>query len=246
MISIFRDLLDRQRRIVIRNLPPLRMTLEILRTLGERLRVGVYGLDILQLRPRQSDQRMLTLYDLLPDDIIFKIHEQVVVIRDDTRRRIFNRQHRIVRRAFRNRLHRIPECPYMEAVHIVAEISPHRRMAVRTLNALVHDPDIFPVDIIHLDKWQAPRGTILLKQLILQLPAHRHDLLKELLDPVPVKIIVCHRLQLCQLFMLTLFVKYFLSIRDLVTRHFGTHTHPLLKQLYHLLINFVNFLTQFY
>ena len=63
---------------------------------------------------------------------------------------------------------------------------------------------------------------------------------------MPVKIIVCHRLQLCQLFMLALFVKYFLSIRDLVTRHFGTHTHPLLKQLYHLLINFVNFLTQFY
>ena len=45
-------------------------------------------------------------------------------------------------------------------------------MAVRTINALVHDPDIFPVDIVDLDKWQAPRGAILLKQLILQLPAH--------------------------------------------------------------------------
>ena len=83
-VSIFRDLLDRQRRIVIRNLPPLRMTLEILRALGECLRVGVYGLDVLQLRPRQSDQCMLTLYDLLPDDIIFKVHKQVVVICDDT------------------------------------------------------------------------------------------------------------------------------------------------------------------
>ena len=45
-------------------------------------------------------------------------------------------------------------------------------MAVRTLNALVHDSDIFPVDIVDLDKWQAPLGAILLKQLILQLPAH--------------------------------------------------------------------------
>ena len=85
-VSIFCDLLDRQRRIVIRNLPPLRMTFEILRALGECLRVGVYGLDLLQLRPRQADQCMLTFYDLFPDDIIFKIHEQVVVIRDDTRR----------------------------------------------------------------------------------------------------------------------------------------------------------------
>ena len=51
-------------------------------------------------------------------------------------------------------------------------------MAVRTLNALVHDPDIFPVDIVDLDKWQAPRGAILLKQLLLQLPAHRHELLE--------------------------------------------------------------------
>ena len=83
-VSIFCDLLDRQRRIVIRNLPPLRMTFEILRALGKCLWVGVYGLDLLQLRPRQSDQCMLTLYDLLPDDIIFKVHKQIVVICDDT------------------------------------------------------------------------------------------------------------------------------------------------------------------
>ena len=84
-VSIFCDLLDRQRRIVIRNLPPFRMALEILCALGERLRMRIDRPDILKLCPRQSDQRMLTLYDLLPNDIIFKVHKQVVVIRDDTR-----------------------------------------------------------------------------------------------------------------------------------------------------------------
>ena len=46
--------------------------------------------------------------------------------------------------------------------------------------------------------------------------------------------------------MLALLIKYLFSICNLVARHFGTHTHPLLEQLYHLLINFINFLTQFY
>ena len=117
-------------------------------------------------------------------------------------------------------------------------------MAVSALHPLVNDTDICAVNVIHRNERQTARGSVLRQQLVLQLPAHGHDLLKQFLHAVAVKIIVCHRFQRCEFCLLPLFVKHFFSNRNFILCNVCTDLHPLLKQFYDLFIYCVDLLTQ--
>ena len=109
LITLLSNLLCCQRRIVIRNLAPLWMAVQIFLALCQGLGMGIDSLNVRKLRPRQAKQRMLTFHDLLSDNIIFEIYKQVIIVCHDPGRRIFNRKHRIICGTLCDRLHRIAE-----------------------------------------------------------------------------------------------------------------------------------------
>ena len=75
------------------------------------------------------------------------------------------------------------------------------------------------------------------QKLILLLPAHCHNLLKQFSDSMPGEITFCLFLKRGQLGLLSLLVKYRLSGIDLIFCHFGGQLHPLLIQFNDLIIN---------
>ena len=64
----------------------------------------------------------------------------------------------------------------------------HGSLAVSPFCSLKNDTCVFPIQILDLDKRQPAQGPGFHKQLILQFPAHGHQLLVELLNPFFVEI----------------------------------------------------------
>ena len=121
-------------------------------------------------------------------DIVLKFIQQVIHLYDRTRRGIFDRKDRIIRRPFFDRLHCVAESPHMETVHILPEKLLHSRLSVRPICSLKHDPGILFVQVVDPDKRKTSQRSGFYKLLILQLPAHGHDLLVKFLDPLLVKV----------------------------------------------------------
>ena len=101
-------------------------------------------------------------------------------------------------------------------------------MAVSALHPLVNDTDICAVNVIHRNERQTAGGSVLRKQLVLQLPAHGHDLLKQFLHTMPVKIIGGHCFQRLQFGFLPLLIQHLLAVLYFILCHLPADIHPFL------------------
>ena len=132
----------------------------------------------------------------------------------------------------------------MEGSDVILEKGFHRRLAVGSFHALEDHPDPGFLDLFHSDKGKPAYHAVLGEKLVLQLPAHGHDLLEKLLDAVAVEIIIrqlCHR---PDFFLLPGAVKHFFSCTDFIFCHLGADLHPFLEKAHDLLIDGVNLISQ--
>ena len=104
---------------------------------------------------------------------------------------------------------------------------------------------MFSVNLINSGKWKASRYSFLLQQLILQLPTHSHNLLEQFLNAMAVKRIMCQCTKTLQFLLLPLPVQNFFPIGNLVLCHPAADIHPLFKEIYHGLVDGVNFFPKF-
>lgn len=102
-------------------------------------------------------------------------------------------------------------------------------MLVSPFHALIDHPAVLPVDLIDPGKGQAARHALPGQQLVLQLSAHGHDLLKQFLHPMPVKIVVGKPAQHFQLLKLSVPVQDLLPVGNLVLRHLSADLHSIFK-----------------
>ena len=76
----------------------------------------------------------------------------------------------------------------MEAVHLFPEILLHGRLSVSPFRSLEDDPGILLINAVDPDKGKPSQRAGLHQLLILQFPAHGHELLIDFLDPLFIKI----------------------------------------------------------
>ena len=81
----------------------------------------------------------------LRHDIVFKFIQKVIHLIDRARRGILDGQDRIICGSLLDRLHGFPECPDMEAVHVLAKILLHSRLAVGSFGPLIDYPRILRI-----------------------------------------------------------------------------------------------------
>lgn len=133
----------------------------------------------------------------------------------------------------------------MKAVDPVAEVGPHGRLTVGALYPLKYHTNLFLFYGRDLHKRQFSDGTRLGQQLILKLPTHGHDLLKQLLDPMAVKIIGGKPGQSTDLGLFPLLIQHLFPGTDLIFRHLPADIHSPLVQIHDLTVNFINFFSQY-
>ena len=76
--------------------------------------MGIYSLDLGNLHTRKTGKLMADRKDDFTDNIIFKFYQEIIDLIHRACCRIFNREHRIIRRSFFDRYHCIPERRHME------------------------------------------------------------------------------------------------------------------------------------
>ncbi len=221
------------------------MRIQIPCTLHQRLRMGVDRPYLFLLRTGHSQQTMFDPDDLFPDNIILKLHQQIIDLTDDSRRGILDRQHREVRPPFLDGAHGLPKGIHMKGVHALPEILHHRHLGIGALRALKNHPGLICLQRVHTDKRQ-PAARAMGRQLtVLQLTAHGHDLLKKLLYPVRIAFIVHKRPHFAQLLFFSGLVQHISARLYLIIRHLGAVFHALLVELHDLPVDAVQFFPQF-
>ncbi len=176
-ILVFQDLLCRNRRIDHADLLPVRILVQKTGSLHQGFRLGIDPPDLIQVRPRKSGQSMPHRKDRLSYDIVFKFHQKVIDLCHRSRRRILDRQHRIIRRSVLDGLHGVPEGPHMEVIAAFPKIFQHGRLSVGAFYSLIDYTGRILFQGIDPDEGQLPQGPCLHHLLVLQLPAHGHELL---------------------------------------------------------------------
>ena len=199
--------------------------------------MGIYCPDLRDVRARQSHQAVFYLYDLFSHDIVFKLHQKIVYLIHDTRRGIFDGQHGKVRASFLNGCHGIPKGIHMKALHLLPEIPEHRHLGIGALRPLKNHSGLLCLQLVHRNKGKSAKGSRLRQLIILELPAHGHDLLKKLLHPVGIKRIVREGAHFFQFLRLPALIKHLLACLYLIIRHLGRNRHTFFIKGYDLLVN---------
>ena len=110
------------------------------------------------------------------------------------------------------------------------------RLTVRPVRSRKYDPCISRMERGNADKRKSPKGTGLHQLLILKLPAHRHQLLVQLMYTFSVKFSGHLALHTFQLLTLPLAVKDLSAILDFIFSHLSAEIHSLFKQFHDLVI----------
>ena len=183
---------------------------------------------------------MINTDDLLPDNIIIIFHQKIIIFRDNSCRRILDREYRIIRFPVLNGLHGIFPALHMEIIAVFSKKLFHGKLAVGTFESLKNNPCIGIIQRVNRLKLLRRHNSMLRQQFILFLTAHRHDLLKKFTDSVSGKITFRSFLQRCQLGFLSLLVKNLLPGIYFVFSHIRGQFHPFLIEFYDLFVNFIN------
>ena len=127
----------------------------------------------------------------------------------------------------------------MKAADPLSKILVHRHLGVGALRSLKHHSRLLCLQSVHPNKGKLVQSPLLCDELVLELTAHGHNLLKKLPHPMAVKGVVRQGLHLSDLFLLPGLVKNLLSRLDLVFCHILTDRHPLFIQLHDILVDCV-------
>ena len=174
-IHIIPDLFAGCCRVGVFMQDPFRMLLQIRLALGQRLRMGIYPLDIRQLRSRKPQKLMLHLHYIFIYDRDIIAHQQIIHIRHNTRCRIFNRKHRKIGFLINYSFDRFLKRRHMEAVHTLTKIRQHGGIAVGTLHALKNDLLIL-IYFVDLFKSEILRHPVFCLDLVLSFTTDGNDL----------------------------------------------------------------------
>ena len=207
--------------------------------------MGKHLPDPFQTCPRNPQQAVFYADDLLSYYIIFVLLQQIIYLADDPRRGILYGQHRKIRSPVVYGIHGVPKGVHMKAVHVPAEVLQHGRLRIGALRPLKHHSGILRLQTVHADERQPSKAPALCQALILQLPAHGHDLLKQLLHSSGVELAVGKSPHLRQLLQLPLPVQNISARGDLVLRHLPADVHAPLVQLHDFAVYLVYLFPQF-
>ena len=130
----------------------------------------------------------------------------------------------------------------MKRIGIFAKILQGCFMCISTFHTLIHHTTVLSVNMVNSCKWKISGDSFLCQQLILKLPAHSHNLLKQFLDSMTVEAVIGKISQSFQLLQLSRPVQHFLSISNLIFCHLTADTHSFLKKLHDLPVDPVNIL----
>ena len=133
----------------------------------------------------------------------------------------------------------------MEAVHIFPEIFKHGHLGISALRPLENHSGLLYLQLIHINEGQSAAHSLSRQPIVLQLTAHGHDLFKQFLYPMGIKLIMRQTADFTQFLFLPRLVQHFLPCLDLIIRHLRTDLHPLFVQLYDLFIYPIQLSAQF-
>ena len=221
------------------------MLVQIMLALHQRLCMRVNRADALRGCPRNSHQTMPDREDLLPDDVILKFKEEVIILRHDSCRGILNRKHRIVCRPLLNCAHRIAEGLHMEVINVLPEELLHGRLGIRSGSALISHSRLLSDQRIHRNKRKSVKLSRIIHQAVLALPADCHNLLIKLAYRSFVEIRARKSCQCCQLLLLSFLVQNPFAGMNLILCNLLRNGHPLLEELHNLCVNFIQLLSVF-
>ena len=207
--------------------------------------MGNHGADLLSLCSRQCHQHMLHRQFLLTDDVVRIFHQKIINIGYNACCGVLDRKHGIIGFAPRNRLHRLFPGIYVKACNRIIEKFFHRTETVGALHTLENNSFAVCREVVNLRVIGHLLAAVFCQQLILTLPADRHDLLEQLLDAFYIECICSLACQLFQLLALTFRIKNGFSCLYLVLRNLRRQRHPVLEQADDLVIGGIDLVADF-
>ena len=206
----------------------------------------VHTLNLRECGSRKACQRIFDWKKRLSHNIIFKLYQQIIYFIDCSSRRIFNRKNCKICRPLLDCLHGFPESRHMKIVLIVRKIFLHGSLTISSFHTLKYDTDILLIKQLHLNKRKSSQCTRLHKLLILQFPAHTHQLCVQLLNPLLVKLTVHLGCHIQKFFMFSLTVKHFSPCADFKSSNILADFHSFFIQLCDLIIDPIQLLPEFF
>ena len=188
---------------------------------------------------------MLDRQLLLADDVVRVFHEKIVNVGYDACGGVLDRKHSVISLALCDRLHRLFPGVYVETGDRIIEKFFHGTEAIGALHTLKDNPFSVRWKMIHLCVIGHLLAAVLGQQLILALPADRHDLLEQLLDAFYIECICSLACQLFQLLALTFRIKNGFSCLYLVLRNLRRQRHPVLEQADDLVVGDIDLVADF-
>ena len=174
---------------------------------------------VLQPGPLDAHKTVPYLYDLLSHDVVLVLREKVVNLAYNAGCGILYGKDGVVCAAVLQSTEGILEAVNMKAVNLPAKVLLHGHLGIGTLGPLIAHPGLLDIQTVYWNKRKTQRCSLLRKLLVLEFPAHGHDLGKELLHTHSVKVVVGQRLDGIQLDRLPLLVQHLLACGYLKIRH---------------------------
>ena len=188
---------------------------------------------------------MLHRQFLLTDDIVRIFHQKIINIGYNACCGVLDRKYSVIGFAPRNRLHCLFPGIYVKAYNRIIEKFFHRTEAVGALHPLKDNSSAVRREMVNLCVIGHLLAAVLGQQLILALPADRHDLLEQLLDAFCIECICSLTCQLFQLLALAFRIKNGFSCLYLVLRNLRRQRHPVLEQADDLVIGDIDLVADF-
>ena len=133
----------------------------------------------------------------------------------------------------------------MKIIYISSEKLIHCSLWISSFCSLKYNTGIFTIQIFDSDKRKASQRSRFHKLTVLKLPAHRHELLIQLLDSFLIEIPLYFWHYICKFFFFSLPVKHLFSWFHFIFSDFSADFHPFFIKLCYFIINFIKCFSQF-
>ena len=171
--------------------------------------------------------------------------KQIVIVRDETGRRILDGKHPKVRLILLKLYHQIFKSADMMDVRVFSEILNGGCMPISSGKSLKCNTSACRIQLRNLLESQLRKANPPCHSLVLIAPAQGHHLKEQLADCLFIKVPLRHTGEGFYLFLFPLCVIDRLPCPDFKLRHLTAEPHSLFKQIFDLLIYFIQFNSDF-